>query len=61
MPDVNPEDEQAADTTTTTETTTNPATVTEEGEEAPAEQKSFSLSSIFFQIKKLSSPSPDED
>jgi hypothetical protein len=46
MPDVNPEDEQAADTTT--ETTTNPPTVTEEGEEAPAEQKSFSLSSIFF-------------
>jgi hypothetical protein len=46
MPDVNPEDEQAADTTT--ETSTNPPTVTEEGEEAPAEQKSFSLSSIFF-------------
>lgn len=43
MPDVNPEDEQAADTTTET----NPPTVTEEGE-VPAEQKSFSLSSIFF-------------
>jgi len=43
MPDVNPEDEHAADTTTET----NPPTVTEEGE-VPAEQKSFSLSSIFF-------------
>ena len=44
MPDVNPEDEQAGDTTTET----NPPTETGDTAEEPADQKSFSLSSIFF-------------